>query len=41
MRSDDVKTGIDKAPQRSLLRASGLTDGDMEKPFIGDRKSVV
>ena len=35
MRSDDVKTGIDKAPQRSLLRASGLTDGDMEKPFIG------
>ena len=35
MRSDDVKTCIDKAPQRSLLRASGLTDGDMEKPFIG------
>ena len=35
MRSDDVKTGIDKAPQRSLLRASGLTDEDMKKPFIG------
>ena len=35
MRSDDVKTGIDKAPQRSLLRASGLTDEDMGKPFIG------
>ena len=35
MRSDDVKTGIDKAPQRSLLRASGLTDEDMSKPFIG------
>ena len=35
MRSDDVKTGIDKAPQRSLLRASGLSDSDMEKPFIG------
>ena len=35
MRSDDVKTGIDKAPQRSLLRATGLTDEDMKKPFIG------
>jgi len=35
MRSDDVKTGVDKAPQRSLLRASGLTDDDMKKPFIG------
>lgn len=35
MRSDDVKTGVDKAPQRSLLRASGLSDEDMEKPFIG------
>ena len=35
MRSDDVKTGIDKAPQRSLLRAAGLTDEDMKKPFIG------
>ena len=31
MRSDDVKTGVDKAPQRSLLRASGLTDEDMKK----------
>ena len=35
MRSDDVKRGVEKAPSRSLLRASGLTDADMEKPFIG------
>ena len=35
MRSDDVKTGIEKAPSRSLLRASGLTDEDMQRPFIG------
>ncbi len=35
MRSDAVKKGVDRAPQRSLLRASGLTDEDMEKPFIG------
>jgi len=35
MRSDAVKTGIEKAPARSLLRASGLNDKDFEKPFIG------
>lgn len=35
MRSDAVKTGIDKAPARSLLRADGLCDEDFEKPFIG------
>jgi len=35
MRSDAVKKGVDRAPQRSLLRATGLTDADMEKPFIG------
>lgn len=35
MRSDAVKTGLDKAPQRSLLRADGLDDADFEKPFIG------
>lgn len=35
MRSDMVKKGVDRAPQRSLLRATGLTDADMEKPLIG------
>lgn len=30
-----MKTGLDKAPQRSLLRADGLDDADFEKPFIG------
>ena len=35
MRSDAVKKGIEKAPSRSLLRADGLKDEDMEKPFIG------
>ncbi len=35
MRSDAVKKGVDRAPQRSLLRATGLTDADMEKPLIG------
>ena len=30
-----VKTGLEKAPSRSLLRACGLQDADFEKPFIG------
>lgn len=35
MRSDQVKKGLEKAPSRSLLRASGVTDDCMDKPFIG------
>jgi dihydroxy-acid dehydratase len=35
MRSDAVKKGIEKAPSRSLLRATGLNDKEMSKPFIG------
>lgn len=35
MRSDEVKKGIERAPHRSLLKALGLTDKDIEKPFIG------
>lgn len=35
MRSDNIKKGIQRAPHRSLLRACGVTDAEMEKPFIG------
>jgi dihydroxy-acid dehydratase len=35
MRSDTVKKGFERAPNRSLLKASGYTDEDMGKPFIG------
>lgn len=35
MRSDTVKKGLERAPHRGLLRACGLTDSDIEKPFIG------
>ena len=35
MRSDAVKKGLDKAPSRSLLRAVGMDDEKMERPFIG------
>ena len=34
MRSDDVKKGLERAPHRSLLKALGLTDEELEKPFI-------
>ncbi len=35
MRSDNIKEGIDRTPQRSLLYATGIAKGDMKKPFIG------
>ena len=35
MGSDLVKQGLAKAPHRSLLKASGLTDEELSKPFIG------
>ncbi|MEM2108840.1 MAG: dihydroxy-acid dehydratase [Candidatus Bathyarchaeia archaeon] len=35
MRSDEVKKGIERAPHRALLKALGLTDKDIEKPFVG------
>jgi dihydroxy-acid dehydratase len=34
MRSDTVKKGFERAPNRSLLKASGYTDEDIRKPFI-------
>ena len=35
MISDMVKKGFQRAPHRSLLRACGLSDADIDKPFIG------
>ncbi len=35
MRSDMVKSGFQRAPHRALLRACGLKDSDINKPFIG------
>jgi dihydroxy-acid dehydratase len=35
MRSDNIKKGIQRAPHRSLLRACGVTEAEMDKPFIG------
>ncbi len=41
MRSDEVKKGYDRAPHRSLLRATGLKDEDFNKPFIGVANSFI
>jgi len=35
MRSDEMKQGVERAAHRSLLKALGLTDDNMSKPFIG------
>jgi len=35
MRSDEVKKGNQRAPNRSLLRSLGVTDREMDLPFIG------
>jgi dihydroxy-acid dehydratase len=34
LRSDVVKRGVERAPHRALLKALGLTDEDLDKPFV-------
>lgn len=34
MRSDLIKDGVSRTPHRALLKALGLTDSEMKKPFI-------
>ena len=43
MRSDKVKRGFERAPHRSLLRATGAIreEGDFAKPFIGICNSYI
>ena len=41
MRSDTIKRGIERSPHRSLLKATGVTDADMDKPFIAIANSYV
>jgi dihydroxy-acid dehydratase len=35
MRSDQIKQGIERMPNRALLYATGVTPAQMSKPFIG------
>src|SRR5215470_9503542 len=41
MRSDLIKKGPERAPHRSLLKACGLNDEDMSKPFIAVCNSYI
>ena len=41
MRSDMIKKGFERAPHRGLLRACGLRNEDMGKPFIGIANSHI
>ncbi len=41
MRSDRIKKGFERAPHRSLLKATGVRDEDMHKPFIAIVNSYV
>lgn len=41
MRSDMIKKGVDRAPHRSLLYATGIKTKDLEKPFIGVCNSYI
>ena len=35
MRSDEIKTGVERTPNRSLLYALGYTDEELSRPLIG------
>ena len=41
MRSDRIKLGFERAPHRALLKATGVTDADMRKPFIAVCNSYI
>jgi len=41
MRSDQIKKGIERAPHRALLKATGVRDEDMGKPFVAIVNSYV
>lgn len=41
MRSDQIKAGFERSPHRALLKATGLTDADMGKPFVAVVNSYV
>ncbi|ODS37648.1 dihydroxy-acid dehydratase [Candidatus Altiarchaeales archaeon WOR_SM1_SCG] len=35
MKSDKTKKGIERSPHRSLMKAMGMIDAEIERPFIG------
>ena len=41
LRSDQIKRGVERAPHRSLLKATGITEADLDKPFIAIVNSYI
>jgi len=41
MRSDQIKQGFERSPHRALLKATGVSDAEMSKPFIAIVNSYV
>lgn len=41
MRSDQIKKGFERAPHRALLKATGVVDEDLDKPFIAIVNSYI
>ncbi|TKC18400.1 dihydroxy-acid dehydratase [Robertmurraya kyonggiensis] len=41
LRSNMIKSGFDRAPHRSLLRAAGVSEEDFDKPFIAVVNSYI
>ncbi|MEJ2040391.1 MAG: dihydroxy-acid dehydratase, partial [Desulfosarcinaceae bacterium] len=35
MQSDNVKKGVERAPHRSLLKACGYTQTEIDRPLVG------
>jgi dihydroxy-acid dehydratase len=40
MRSDSVKSGVERSPHRSLFKAMGYTDEELRRPLIGIANSA-
>ncbi|MBU4389138.1 MAG: dihydroxy-acid dehydratase, partial [Proteobacteria bacterium] len=40
MKSDNVKKGVERAPHRSLFKAMGYTDSEINRPLIGIANSA-
>ena len=40
MRSDLMKSGVDRIPHRALFRALGLTDEELSRPIIGVAEGI-
>src|SRR6266542_2068430 len=41
MRSDTIKKALERAPHRSLLRATGVKEEDFGKPFVAIANSYI